>query len=970
MKENNRKFLGLRKYAAVCVIAALAAFGLQGCATAPSDAALISSGAWFEAVYATWSGPADGTFTAQISADGRSWSNVDQALVRNSGGSNWRVDVPGLAADNNQTYSLRVRSGRRDVLRANNLAPRPFDRQGYAFYTGPVTLYNGRQVHFPNGTTGGHNPDGTVAPGTEIIYVTHENMHVLSGLSLRTTPTVVRFIGRVGRAGGRLPYVNFQHHLVIQGAQNITFEGVGPDAVIEGWGILSAESDNIIIRNLTFEHARHDAVWTRGPSSHNWVTHNTFLVSGDGASDQGSGTTNFTISYNLYIGTIQNMLANGNPGEAEHRGTYHHNWFFFVDARAPRLRATQAHIFNNLFDHSGQGPVAGERASMIAEGNVFLNTATGAALTGRGAEGVLGVSGQGFGGGMAGGVGEGPGMLITSAMPATTSGAPSGFTPLNRDTLAAIQMETGRSFGTDDLQGFINALVPNYLDAASAARFNPFVDNAIRPLPRGEGGATTQIYNNSGHRNIGNIGGGNNLDTHLYIFQPFNPRQDTPGFIRVSSAAEAADQVRSFSGTMRETGAVSRALTYNPQTHIQQPIISFLSINSNGSFVIRTARSPWATGYTWEWDQGTGAWAALHTSVVGGPSAAATPNVANSYTFVPAGITAAPGRTYRFRVTAFNDRAGASSTSEAAAITAPVINPSSADLISREGLNWIVFSENFDTMTVGPIRDAASLARFGFDFRRFPYMFRGLPLNAAHFNRTVAGVQLDGSVVVPDPRFNNALFPDTRRIDAVVTNAANAFAHATFGQTEGGLHHAGNAGIAGIQNAAFNGNALMLRDWNWNNHSDQERYAAFMHVDIGSEIGGRVSISYDFMLNRSAAAAGSDIFPVQLYDASGRLIMARRANTSSSHFNHFDPGLALDQPTWQENTNVWINLEVVLDFSAMVFDVYLNGAVYEYGVPIPSGIRGVRYILANTNTGNHGTQTMNLLIDNIVVRAN
>ena len=162
----------------------------------------------------------------------------------------------------------------------------------------------------------------------------------------------------------------------------------------------------------------------------------------------------------------------------------------------------------------------------------------------------------------------------------------------------------------------------------------------------------------------------------------------------------------------------------------------------------------------------------------------------------------------------------------------------------------------------------------------------------------------------------------------------------------------------------------MLRDWNWNNHSDQERYAAFMHIDLGAEVGGRVRVSYDFMLNRSAAAAGSDIFPVQLFDGGGRLIMARRANTSSSRFGHFDPGLGLDQPTWQDNTNVWIALEVLLDFDAMVFDVYLNGSVYESGVPIPTGIRGVRYVVANTNTGNHATQTMNLLIDNILVTAN
>ncbi|MCL1801449.1 MAG: hypothetical protein FWG25_08845, partial [Promicromonosporaceae bacterium] len=279
----------------------------------------VESGTWFEAVFATWPGTA-GNYTAEISQDGGAWVPVDQELVRETSPGNWRVDVPGLAANHGQTYALRILSGDEVIQQFAGLTPEPFNRQGFAFYTGEVHLYDGTTRHFPNGTTGGNNPDGSVPDNAEIIYVTHDNMYVLSDLSNRTVPTIVRFIGRVGRAGGELPYVSFQHHLPINNSQNITFEGVGPDAIIDGWGILPNHSDNIIIRNLTWENSRHDSIWLRGPSTHSWVTHNTFLINGDGSSDMGSGTTNFTISYNQYIGTVEKEVA---PGKKAGGGAPH-----------------------------------------------------------------------------------------------------------------------------------------------------------------------------------------------------------------------------------------------------------------------------------------------------------------------------------------------------------------------------------------------------------------------------------------------------------------------------------------------------------------------------------------------------------------------------------------------------------------------------------------------------------------------
>ncbi|MCL1801957.1 MAG: S-layer homology domain-containing protein, partial [Promicromonosporaceae bacterium] len=618
------------------------------------------------------------------------------------------------------------------------------------------------------------------------------------------------------------------------------------------------------------------------------------------------------------------------------------------------LRATEAHIFNNFFDHAGQGPAAGERASVIMEGNVFIETGTGQSYNaGRGLQAPMGVSGQGFGGGMAGN--EGPGLIISAAMP-HEDGVIEGFYGLNPANLTELEIDTGRIGAFGDPAAFIADLVPNVMDAATSARFNPVADNAIRALPRGGSGTTTQTNNNAAMRNIGNISGGNNFDTHRYIFQPFNPALITPGYVDVMNPEvdDVEQYVRNNSGAQRETGTLPVPETLNPETHIQRPIISWLNINSNGSFTIRTARSPWATGYIWEWDQGDGDW----TQITGGPG------VGDAYTFTtsPAVAAATPGGTYQFRVTALNGRTGESMTSEIVGITAFVPNPTEANLINTEELTNAIFSENFDDAPLGAIRSSDLIAGMNLDVRRFPYQTSGIGFNPDH---VAAGVTADDGYNPPNDRLMNALFPDVRRNDVIITDAENALLDATFHGEDPTIA----ATIAAIADVEFDGNALLLRDWNWNNQADQERYATFATFDLGENVGGVVSISYEFLLNRSQAQVGADIFPIQLHDENERLIMARRANTSPAHLHHFDPGLSLDQPTWQDNTNRWIAIEVVLDFDNGVFDVYLDGEVYEYGVRIPRGITGVRYVTANTSTGNHASATMNLLLDNVLVMA-
>jgi len=928
------------------------------------------AGTWFEAVYAEWYGAESDQFTAQIALADGAWTDVDAELVRYMGAGVWRVDMPGLAANDGQVYRLRI-AGSADLL-FEGLAPEPFNRQGFAFYQESVTMYHGQTRHFPNGTTGGHNPDGSVAPDTEIWYITHENRNDLALLSNRTEPLIVRIIGTVGNVHtgqmADLPAnLTFQNHLMIENSENITIEGVGPDAVIEGWGFSPSSTHNIIIRNLTFEHSRHDSVWLRGPSTHAWITHNTFTVSGDGASDVGSGATNFTISYNHYIGTIQTMLANGNDREPTYRATYHGNWFYHGHSRHPMIRAGQIHAFNNFYDFEGR-PAAGivghnaggqgvdvrDRASGIVEGNYFLDTNARIAIT------------QTNGGTMIH-----PAMSTDEGVTGTGNNMIRG---LNVDNLLYVEARaveanavaeaqglpvTGDTFG--DPQAFIDSLVPNHSVGESTGAYNGTLSRGF------------------GNHNIGNIGGGNNITPeHINHFDPFNPRLLLPGFVDVMPGDQVRNHVRENAGPIRRPNVAPAPDHYDVHSHIQQPIISQMHINPDGTFYIRTARSPWANFYTWEWDQGTGDWEPIHGELSAGTSDGQN-SPQQAYMFESFDeFTASQGGTYQFRVTAHNTRVDATATSEVFTITHHYVDMETATPVERDDLTQVVFAEDFegDEWALGPVRDQAQLEYLGIGVRRFQYLFN---TNIAFDpSRLAAGVTHvrdeagDFIVNTPNARLSNSHLPDVRRNDAYIINETNAQAAATFDGNNPLPAGEPTDMINAIENVEFDGNALLLRDWNWNNQSDQERYATFMHMVLPQPVmTGRVSVSYDFLLNRSHASMGAGIVPIQLYDTNGNIIMRRTANGSPATNGDYNPGLSLVYPSWQEDTNIWMSIEVVLDFDEMEFDVWLYAGegwfLYEYNVPIPAHIDGLGYIVANTATGNHANSAMNLAIDNIVV---
>ncbi|MCL2521113.1 MAG: hypothetical protein FWE37_08980 [Spirochaetaceae bacterium] len=431
-------------------------------------------GVWFETAFAEWRAPEGMTsFTVEV-YDGAAWVSLDehqggngnlsgmpegqrthsQFLVRqvDSVTGTWRVDVPGLSngyhSADQPIYGLRISSGATTLATITNLRPVAFDRQGYAFVGNPAP--------------GAYNQDGTVKANASIFYVTHANMNeVLTGGGsgrFRATgsgttfsgPTIVRFLGRVGYwnnvAGDRLQIPNAadgNHMLVLRNfTAGMTFEGIGTDAEINGWGFQIMNSSSVVWRNLTFDWYFEDGIMAHGGNADRalrnfWVHHNTFSYGqdtrhlrgrdddhdkGDGASDFTNQISHFTVSYNHYIETGKSMLIGNNLSDTVGHGTIHHNWFERSEQRTPRVRNAFIHVFNNVYDSTSvYGIAAGHLANIVAEGNIFTGVHRPFMISGQGA--ALNASGNNALSQ------DAPGAIITSEVPNHSFWAGRGLVP-------------------------------------------------------------------------------------------------------------------------------------------------------------------------------------------------------------------------------------------------------------------------------------------------------------------------------------------------------------------------------------------------------------------------------------------------------------------------------------------------------------------------------------------------------------
>ena len=349
---------------------------------------------WLESAYIKWQPAAEAqSYNVYYSGNGLTDRKIDTQLIR-SYGTYFRADIPGLKAG---TYTLKV-------------APVVAGVEGAASTSGEITVlaHDRTGFSFANGRIpGAYKADGTPKDGAVILYITENNKNTVSmtvtgananpcvGLQAildgfkkgnDTRPLIVRIIGQITD-----PDYMLNGDIVIENKNNassyITLEGIGDDAVADGWGLRIKNATNIEVRNLGFMNCNSDEGDNVGLQQNNdyiWV-HNCDMfygnagsdadqIKGDGALDC-KGSTYVTFSYNHFWDSGKsNLLGLGEDTTTGLYISYHHNWYDHSDSRHPRVRFYSAHVYNNYYDGIAKyGVGSTEGSSVFVESNFFRN---------------------------------------------------------------------------------------------------------------------------------------------------------------------------------------------------------------------------------------------------------------------------------------------------------------------------------------------------------------------------------------------------------------------------------------------------------------------------------------------------------------------------------------------------------------------------------------------------------------------
>ena len=429
MKATQRKIVGF-VLAAVLILTTFLATGIGSFA---ASSGITDASGWFESAYVEWAeiSGADGYNVYVAPAGGSSWTKLDSELVRKTS-DGWRADAVGLKAGDYKMKVVPTVSGAEQSAKAlttDTLKVEAYDRSGYAHF------------NYTEGV-GAYNDDGTLKDNAIVIYVTNENKNTVSvtskdgttvtgignilgstgmdvggGLNSKGgvantnqdilrklakdgTPLVIRIIGSVKGAsstnlssatseidgltqydgvdyGGSTGDNGFMARM--SGGKNITIEGIGNDAAIDGWGLhfICQAADyqkgygkSFEVRNITFKNVPEDCVGMEGqqedstltaPVERCWIHHCTFYApvitspaesdkdGGDGACDFKRGQY-FTNSYCYYNGYHKTNLVGSSDSSLQYHMTYHHNYWKDCESRGPLARQANIHMYNNIFE--------------------------------------------------------------------------------------------------------------------------------------------------------------------------------------------------------------------------------------------------------------------------------------------------------------------------------------------------------------------------------------------------------------------------------------------------------------------------------------------------------------------------------------------------------------------------------------------------------------------------------------------
>ena len=327
------------------------------------------------------------------------YTRIDRELVRNYG-TYGRADVVGLQAGTN--YQLKVVPVNGDGTELTQFASetevlevKNYSREGFAFMN--------------NYTPGAYKADGTLKANAKVLYVTKNNAKTIStdvagaaqnpcvGLQAiiaayekgeDKTPIAFRFIGLIKKAD--LDAIgSSEEGIQVKGRKadselNLTFEGIGDDATIHGFGFLVRNSKSVEFRNFGIMRCMDDGLSLDTDNANIWIHHMDFFygpngggdhAKGDGSCDVKSDSKLVTVSYNRFWDTGKTNMFGMKSESCPNYISYDHNWFDHSDSRHPRVRTMSVHVWNNYFDNVAKyGVGATSGSSVFVENNYFLKT--------------------------------------------------------------------------------------------------------------------------------------------------------------------------------------------------------------------------------------------------------------------------------------------------------------------------------------------------------------------------------------------------------------------------------------------------------------------------------------------------------------------------------------------------------------------------------------------------------------------
>ena len=345
---------------------------------------------WQESAYLKWA-PLEGASSYNVYVDDK---KIDAQLVRQYK-SYYRADVLGLKEG---TYSVKVVPVNADGAEiagantASNLVVKSYNREGFA--------------HFKYDGVGAYNNDGTLKAGAKVLYITARSaktvsttvntgkLETITGLQSiidayskgkDKTPIAFRFIGKISLSD--LDHISSSAEgLQIKGAKmNMTFEGVGDDATVYGFGFLLRDATSVEFRNLAIMRCLDDAMSLDTNNSHVWIHNMDFFygkkggaadqAKGDGTVDIKANSQYITVAYNRFWDNGKASMCGMKTESGPNYITYHHNWFDHSDSRMARIRTMSVHMYNNYYLHNdvyGVGATMG--SSVFMESNYFDST--------------------------------------------------------------------------------------------------------------------------------------------------------------------------------------------------------------------------------------------------------------------------------------------------------------------------------------------------------------------------------------------------------------------------------------------------------------------------------------------------------------------------------------------------------------------------------------------------------------------